>query len=340
MLAALGIALVAVTVAGIAIGAVAVPVDRVVAIIGHNVVGSPASVTWLPVQDQIVWDFRVPRVLLATAVGAGLALVGAVLQALVRNPLADPYLLGVSSGASLGAVVVLVLGSAAVGGASLSVAAFVGSLGALATVYFLAQQRGRLSTSKLILAGVAMAYLFQAAYSFLIQKAQVGRQAEAVLYWLLGSLSGARWTTIGVPIAVIVVGAAILLLRHRSNLNALLAGEEAAVTLGVNLTALRAELFILTSLLVGVMVAATGAIAFVGLIVPHAVRMVVGADHRRLLPAVALAGAVFMQLVDLVARTADQPQELPLSIVTAAVGVPFFIWLLRSQDRSTRLSVS
>lgn len=340
MLAALGIALVAVTVAGIAIGAVAVPVDRVVAIIGHNVVGRPASVTWLPVQDQIVWDFRVPRVLLATAVGAGLALVGAVLQALVRNPLADPYLLGVSSGASLGAVMVLVLGSAAVGGASLSVAAFVGSLGALATVYFLAQQRGRLSTSKLILAGVAMAYLFQAAYSFLIQKAQVGRQAEAVLYWLLGSLSGARWTTIGVPIAVIVVGAAILLLRHRSNLNALLAGEEAAVTLGVNLTALRAELFILTSLLVGVMVAATGAIAFVGLIVPHAVRMVVGADHRRLLPAVALAGAVFMQLVDLVARTADQPQELPLSIVTAAVGVPFFIWLLRSQDRSTRLSVS
>lgn len=130
------------------------------------------------------------------------------------------------------------------------------------------------------------------------------------------------------------------MIRHPRNLNALLAGEEAAVTLGINLTMLRVELFALTSLLVGVMVAATGAIAFVGLIVPHAVRMVVGADHRRLLPTVALAGAAFMQVVDLAARTADQPQELPLSIVTAAVGVPFFIWLLRTQDRSTRLSVS
>ena len=333
------VAVVAAFILAIVIGAVAVPADRVLGIIAYNILSDAVTPFWSPVENQIVWQFRLPRAILATVVGAGLALVGAVMQALVRNPLADPYLLGVSSGAALGAVIVLVLGTSAVGGLSLSVAAFAGSLLALVAVYGMAQRRGQVTPSRLILAGVALAYLFQAAYSFVLQKADAPGAAQSVLFWLLGSLGGARWSNLGVPTAVVTAGLVVLLVQYRP-LNALIAGEETAVALGINLARLRFGLFLLTSLLVGVMVAAVGAIAFVGLIVPHVARLIVGSDHRRMLPLAALIGATFLLLVDILARTADQPQELPLSIVTAAVGVPFFIWLLRRQDRSGRLTVT
>jgi iron complex transport system permease protein len=272
---------------------------------------------------------------LAVLVGAGLGLVGTVMQAVVRNPLADPYLLGVAAGAALGAVVVLVVGSAAVAGLGLSGAAFAGAVVATALLYVLAQRNGRITTPRLVLGGVALAYLFQSVYSFLLLKAASGGagNASSILFWLMGSLAGTRHDDLLIPALVLGIGAA-LLLTQASSLNSLLVGEESATALGLDVNRFRIAMLLLTSLLVGVMVAVSGAIAFVGLIIPHMVRLVVGSDHRRVLPAAALLGATFLVLVDLVARTADEPAELPLSIVTAVVGVPFFVWLLRRRDRS------
>ncbi|MGH3611716.1 MAG: FecCD family ABC transporter permease [Pseudonocardia sp.] len=226
----------------------------------------------------------------------------------------------------------LLLGSAAVGGVSLSVAAFAGALLAMGLVYLMARRRGRIAPLRLALAGVALAYLFQALYSFLLIKTDP-MAVRAAQFWLLGSLGSARWPDLGVPAAALLAGSVWLLLQARSP-NSLLAGEETAVSLGLNVNRFRVRLLVLTSLLVGVMVAVSGAIAFVGLIIPHLCRLVVGADHRRLLPTAALTGAAFLVVVDLTARTVDQPSELPLTIVTAIFGVPFFLWLLRRRDRS------
>ncbi|WBB78166.1 iron ABC transporter permease [Micromonospora sp. WMMD882] len=328
--------LVVATVGSVLVGSVWIPPARVAGVVADHllpgVTGSPADA----VQDRIVWQYRLPRAGLAILAGAGLAVVGAVLQAVVRNPLADPFLLGASSGASFGAVLVIVSG-AALGGLGLSAAAFLGALAAMVLVYVLARAGGRLTPGRLILAGVALAYLFQAGYSFLLQKADAARAAQSALFWLLGSLAGARWHNLGLPALALVVGLTALLLRWRA-LNAVSAGEEVAVSLGVAAHRLRAEVFVLTSLLTGVLVAVTGAIAFVGLIVPHVARMLVGADHRRVLPVAALLGAGFLQAVDITARLLDAPQELPLSVVTAVFGVPFFLWLLRRRDTARVVS--
>lgn len=305
-----------------------VPVDRTWHIIVGHLLPGMAGPAGSPVEDQIIWEFRLPRALLAIMIGSTLALAGAVLQALVRNPLAEPFLLGVSQGASFGAVLVLVLGSLTLSGLVLSAAAFGGALLATALVYLTAQRSGRITPSRLILAGVALAFLFQALYSYVLQKADSGRSAQAIMFWLLGSLGGARWEVLAVPAVVLGAGLLVLLVQYRP-LNALVAGDETAISLGVDVNRFRIALFVLTSLLVGVVVAVSGAIAFVGLIIPHAARLIVGADHRRVLPVTALLGAIFLQLVDIVARTVNAPTELPLSIVTAVVGVPFFLWLLR-----------
>lgn len=339
LVAGLAVAVLASTWLAVSIGAVHVALPQAWGIVADRLAPGLFPRTWTPVQEQIVWEFRLPRALLALLVGAGLAVVGAVLQALVRNPLADPFLLGVSSGASFGAVLVLILGAGALGGLSLSGAAFAGSLLALGLVYALAQRAGRITPSRLVLAGVALAYLFQALYSFVLQQAQSGRAAQQVLFWLMGSLGGARWHMLPLPAAVLAAGLAYLLSRHRP-LNALAAGEESAVSLGVNVQRLRVTLFVLTSLLVGVLVATSGAIAFVGLIAPHAARLLVGADHGRVLPVTALLGAAFLQLVDVAARTVSAPQELALSIVTALFGVPFFLWLLRRRSAERAVSVA
>lgn len=334
---ALLVAAVVATLLAVSIGAVYVAPGRVLSIVGDHVLPMSVARSYTDVEEQIVWEFRMPRAILALLAGAGLALVGAVLQAVVRNPLADPFLLGVSSGGALGAVLVLVYGSAAIGGIGLSAAAFGGSLLSMLLVYVLAQRGGRLTPGRLLLAGVAMAYLFQAIFSFVLLQARAGQAAQQVIFWLLGSLGSARWDNLMLPTIAMVLGLGLLLARWRA-LNALVAGEETATSLGVNVFWFRIELFGITSVLVGVLVALTGAIAFVGLIVPHVARMLVGADHRRVLLVSALLGASFLQLVDLAARTLQAPVELPLSIVTALVGVPFFLWLLRR--RSTDASVS
>jgi iron complex transport system permease protein len=324
-------ALVGSIVAAVAVGAVPLPFEKVVRIIASHLLPGATPLDWTPTEDQIVWQFRLPRVLLAVIVGAALSVSGTALQAMVRNPLADPYIFGVSSGASVAAVAVITLGSAVAGGLSLSFAAFIGALGAMVLVYVLAQQGGRAAPTRLVLAGVAIGYVLSAVTSYLVlRSATPGGGAAAVLTWLAGSLGAAKWEYLGVPSAAVVLSTALLMLQARP-LNALLAGEETAVGLGINVERFRMQLFVITSLMVGTVVAISGAIGFVGLIMPHIVRLLVGADHRRVLPIAALLGGVYLVLVDLVGRTIIAPSELPVGIITAAVGGPFFIWLMRQR---------
>ena len=286
-----------------------------------------AQGSWGTGEDNIVWLIRLPRVLLAGIVGAGLAVVGVAMQATVRNPLADPYILGTSSGASVGAVAVIVLGLNFFEPYSLSVAAFLGAVASFAIVFLLAQTGGRVSPTRLILAGVATAYILTAITSFILFTGD-DRAIRAVLFWMLGTLAGAKWEFLTLPAAVVAVGVVALVLQSRS-MNALLAGEETATTLGVDTQRFRRQLLIISALLTGVMVAVSGAIGFVGLMMPHIVRLFVGSDHRRVLPASVLAGGIFMIWVDVAARIIVQPQELPISVITALIGAPFFLWLLR-----------
>lgn len=316
----------------VTIGPVSIPPLRVWQIVLHELLPGLLDPSWPASQQQIVWELRLPRVLLGGCVGAGLAVVGTTLQALVRNPLADPYVFGITSGASVGATIVLVLGVTTFGVYSLSVAAFLGAVVAFGLVLLLARTGGGLSPARLILSGVAVAYTMSALTSYLVFQASTsGDQgvAQSVLFWLLGGLGGSRWSYLGLPTAAIAVATVLLMLQARS-LNTMLVGEETAATLGINLRRFRQQLFTLSALLTGVMVAVSGGIGFVGLMMPHAVRMLVGADHRRVLPVAMLLGAIFLCWADVVARTAAAPQELPIGIITALCGTPFFVWIMRS----------
>lgn len=292
---------------------------------------------WTSAQFQIVWRVRMPRVLLAAFAGAGLALVGVAMQAMVRNPLADPYLLGVSSGASVGAVSVIAFGALAFAGElALPLGAFGGALAACTAVYFLAYANGRLQASRLILGGVAIAYCLGGITSLIVLTADQRELANSVLTWTLGSLAGTRWDELGLPAALLVIGAALLLTQARS-LNALLSGEESAATLGVDTTRTRRWLFVLVSLVTGVLVALTGPIGFVGLIVPHVTRMLVGAEHRSVLPVAALLGAIFLVWVDVFSRVTFAPAEVPVGVITSLLGGPFFVWMLCRKNARERL---
>lgn len=274
-------------------------------------------------RDGIVWELRMPRVLTAAFVGAGLALSGAVMQALTRNPLADPYLLGLSSGASLGAVSVLLLGVAVL----LPLAAFLGALLALALTLGLASALGRITPTRTVLAGLAVSSLASAVTSFVIFWTVTGDSYREILSWLLGSLSGARWPAVAIAgIAIIVAGIPIMFTGRL--LDAFAFGDTAASALGVNVQGTRWTLLAGTAVLTGAMVSVSGSIGFVGLILPHAVRLLVGPGHRALLPLSALTGAIFLVWADTLARTLFDPRELPVGIVTALIGAPIFALLL------------
>lgn len=330
VLIGLAAALVASAVAGLALGPVRIAPGRVLDIVLGGLSGEGRTGAFA----SIVWDVRMPRVLLGAVVGAGLAVAGTVLQALVRNELADPFLLGASSGASVGAVLVIVFGTGAAGFAmGVPLAAFAGSLAALVGVYAMARRGGTMTTGRLILAGVAVQYILSAFTSLVLVLAAHPDQIRTVLFWTLGGLGGARWDELALPGAALLLGTGLLIALARP-LDLLLAGEEGAHTLGLDTGRFRAAVFVLASLVIGVLVAYSGAIGFVGLMVPHAARMVVGAGHRALLPVAALGGAVFLILADLVARTAAAPEEIPVGVVTALVGGPFFLWMLRRSSRS------
>jgi iron complex transport system permease protein len=281
-------------------------------------------------RDGIVWELRLPRVLAASAVGAGLSLCGAILQALLRNPLADPYLLGLSSGASFGASLTIVLGLSVV----LPVAAFGGALIALSCTLLLAGSVGRITSSRTILAGIAVSAALSALTSLVIFWSATGDTYREVLGWLLGSLAGVTWPTAFLSlVALTLVG--IPLLFSGGSLDAFAFGDRAAASMGIPVNRTRWVLLGSTALLTGILVSVSGSIGFVGLVVPHAVRLLVGVGHRALLPLSALIGAVFMLWADTIARTLFDPRELPVGIVTALVGAPIFALLI---FRARRLS--
>ncbi|MEM9228347.1 MAG: iron ABC transporter permease [Pseudomonadota bacterium] len=319
---------------GVMIGSVTIPAGTAAAILLHWLSGGLLfEPTWREAYEIIIVQTRIPRVILAAVVGASLGVAGMVIQAIVRNPLAGPSILGVSSGAATGAVIVMRFGLITLGAFTLHIAAFVGGLIALTIVFWIARSGGQMTATRLVLAGIAVSAVLSALTSLLVLTSPDPQLAARVLFWTLGGFGGAQWSLLPIPIAALVLGIAIMLVQAR-RLNLLMAGDESAVALGLNVEQFRRAMFILTAGLTGITVAVSGVIGFVGLIMPHIVRLLVGADHRKALPAVALLGASFTIGADLVARSIIAPLELPVGIVTALVGGPFFIWLLRRDARS------
>ena len=283
-----------------------------------------------PILDKIIWDVRTPRVLLAFVVGGGLSIAGVVMQTLVRNPLAEPYILGISSGASAGASLFYlgflppVLSLAL----TLPLAAFLGGLLTMLLVYLIARRNAHIEITRLLLAGVALSSLMGAVSTLATFASPELEKMKTVMFWLLGSFSGSRWDAVLLPFGV-CAASMLLLVGFARPLDALLLGEEPAGYLGLPVVRFQQGLMVIAALVTGVLVAAAGAIGFVGLIVPHAVRSQTGIRHDRLVPVAFLAGGVFMVWADLLARTLFAPHELPIGVVTAICGVPFFLVLLR-----------
>ncbi|WP_459545943.1 FecCD family ABC transporter permease [Nocardia sp. X0981] len=321
-------ALVVVCVLALALGAAPIPWRNTVWFLWAELTG--ATVVTADIADyRIVVDSRLPRVLLAALVGAGLAGVGLLVQAMVRNALADPYVLGISSGASVGATAVVLFGVfGTLGVYALSTAAFAGALGATVLVYLMARSASGLVPLRLVLTGTAIGYGFSATTTVLVFTAPHGDAARSVMFWLLGSLAGASWQMVPLVAAVAALGLTVLAVSAR-HLDALSMGDEAGAALGLNAARFRIVLFVVSAAMTGCFVAVCGAIGFVGLVVPHIARMLVGAGHRRLVLVAPLLGAVFLVTADLVSRTLVPPQELPLGAITAAVGVPVFVLLMR-----------
>jgi iron complex transport system permease protein len=284
-----------------------------------------------PSVEIILFQLRIPRVLLATVVGSALAAAGAVFQALFRNPLADPAIIGVSSGAALGAIAaMLVTGGAFAGGLVVPAVAFLGALAAGLLVYRLARVGPAVQVATLLLAGVAVAALISAVMALVLTYS--GERIRSIYFWLLGGLSARGWESLAAvaPLAAVGVVAA---LGTAGSLNLVVLGEERAAQLGLEVERFKRIALATGALLAGAAVAVAGVIGFVGLMTPHLLRLVLGADHRRLLPASVLGGALFMVLADLAARTLRAPEEIPVGAVTALLGGPFFLYLLRRQRR-------
>jgi iron complex transport system permease protein len=327
MLTALAAALGCALVAGVAFGAVHVDARDVVSAMARRLSGVDGGLG-----DALVMDLRMPRVVLAALVGACLAAAGTLYQALFRNPLADPYILGVSSGAGLGAAIVLASGIGASAGMFVAVplAAFAGALATIGLVVGVSMRRGRLETLSLLLSGVAISYTLAALTSFIMVFSR--QTMQQVVFWMMGGLQAASWDYVAVVAPMLLVGL-IAPLAYTRELNLMLLGDERAGQLGVDVQRFKLLTLGSASLLVAAAVSVSGLIGFVGLMTPHMARLVLGPDHRLLLPASVLSGAIVMVLADLIARVVLAPIELPVGIITALLGGPFFVWLLTRAER-------
>ena len=280
-----------------------------------------------PLHD-IVWLLRMPRILMAACIGAGLATSGVIMQAIVKNPLADPYILGVSSGASLGATAAILLGiGVSLGENFVGISAFIGAFAISLAIVFIANMGGRANAVKLLLAGMALSAVCSAFSSFIVYFANDKDGIQSITYWLMGSMAGAKWSTLQVMIPMSIV-IPFFFYTQSKILNLMLLGDDTAVTLGVDLHRYRQTYLLVSALLVGFAVYAAGMIGFVGLIVPHVSRMLVGADHRRLLPIAALSGAIFLVWADVLCRIIIPQTELPIGILISMIGAPCFIYLM------------
>lgn len=328
--ALLGLVLAVSIVIATGLGPVRVSPTMTARILVHHLWAGATGTAPADAQDAIVWMIRLPRVLLGAIVGASLAVVGVALQAGTANRLADPHLLGVSSGATLGAVASTLWLGALFGPLTLPAMAFAGALAAMALAVALGARAGRLDSQRLLLSGVSVSFVMMALANLLLYLGDQ-RAASSVLFWMLGGLGLARWDLLGVP-SVFAAAGMVLLAARRRELDALMSGDVAAATLGVDVARMRREVFVASSLVTAAMVAVSGAIGFVGLVAPHVCRRLVGAGHARLLPASALFGAVLLVWSDVAARLLAAPDDLPIGVITSLFGGACFIWLIRSAE--------
>ncbi|HMO07912.1 MAG TPA: iron ABC transporter permease [Paracoccaceae bacterium] len=310
----------------VSVGAVAIPLGTVWGIALNRILPGIVTPDWTAGRANIVWEIRFPRVVLAGLVGAGLGLVGAALQSVTRNPLADPHLLGISSGGAFGAIAALLHTGLFLGLLTVPLMAFGGALVATVLVLGVAQLAGASSADRLVLAGVAVSFVIMACANILIFLGDP-RATHTVVFWMLGGLGLAQWSHLLWPLAVLIP-CGLWLWAQAGRLNAMSLGDETAASLGIEVGRFRLTVFVVAALITGVMVAFSGLIGFVGLMMPHLVRLVVGGDNARVLPGSALAGAVFLIWADAAARVVMAPEDMPIGVVTGLIGGVFFIWMM------------
>ncbi len=312
---------------GISVGAVSVHTSTVWGIILNKFSPDLIEQTWSKGKEAIVWDIRFPRTILAIMVGSGLAVVGASLQSVTRNLLADPHLLGISSGGAFGAILALLHTGLFIGLLTVPLLAFLGALFATFIVLIVSRLTSSTSADRLVLAGVAVSFIIMSCANILIFLGDP-KATHTVVFWMLGGLGLAQWNQLIYPLIVLLI-CGLWLFSQARVLNAMTVGDETASTLGINVTKFRFIIFVVCALITGTMVAFSGIIGFVGLMVPHIVRMFVGGDYFRVLSLSALLGAIFLLWADIAARTIMPPEDMPIGIVTGLVGGIFFVWLLR-----------
>ena len=332
ILLALSLGLLLVMVLATSVGTVTVPLGQVVGIVARRLLGVGPAGGWSPQAEAIIFQIRLPRVVTAAVVGSALAAAGTLFQGLLRNPMADPYIIGTSGGAALGATVALILPWQVVwlGFTPVPILAFVGAMGAVLLVYRIARVGPRTPITTLLLAGFALSSLLAAVMSLLMLAGT--RTLQRVVLWTMGGVVTSGWSQILVVTPLVLVGIVLAFLLT-PDLNAFLLGEEQAAHLGVNVERRKLALLMVGSLLTAAAVSVSGLVGFIGLVVPHVSRLLFGSDHRFLLPASALVGSIFLVLADLLARMLMSPAEIPVGIITALVGAPFFIYLLRHSKR-------
>ncbi|MEC5341330.1 iron chelate uptake ABC transporter family permease subunit [Brenneria populi] len=316
---------------GIAIGETSIKPAVVIQVIINKLCSAGYALD--PIDEGIIWNYRLPRALVAGACGAGLATCGVILQSLLRNPLADPYLLGISAGASTGVVLVALFGLGA-GVLTLSGGAFAGAICAFILVTLLARAGGASApATQIILAGIAGSQLFNALTAFLITKSASSEQARGIMFWMLGSLSGVRWSAVWLAVPMALLGL-LVCLWHRRALDAFSFGVDSAAGLGIPVRRIQLLLISCAALVTAIMVSIVGSIGFVGLVIPHAVRLLAGTRHARLLPFSALCGALFLIAADILSRTLIAGQVIPVGVITALVGAPVFALILLDRRRT------
>lgn len=313
----------------VSVGAISIPFSTVWGVIANKLFHGAVPVDWTAGREAIIWEIRLPRSLLACLVGAGLAIVGASLQAVTRNQLADPHLLGISAGSAFGAILALLHTGLFLGLITVPLLAFLGALIATLLVLGVSRFASATSADKLILAGVAVSFIVMSLANVLIFLGDP-RATHTVVFWMLGGLGLAQWEQLIYPLTILILCGGYLKL-NATNLNAMTVGDETASTLGISVAKFRLIVFAVGALITGVMVAFSGIIGFVGLMVPHIARLFVGGNYTRVLPASALLGAVFLIWADIISRTIMSPDDMPIGIVTGLIGGFFFIWLLRNQ---------
>lgn len=317
----------------VTMGSVHISIRDVYEIIMHKLfnIGDATALSKGAIHD-IVWFVRLPRIILAVTVGIGLSVAGVIMQAIVKNPLADPYILGISSGASLGATLAIILGVGVFLGTDyVGICAFMGAFAVSILVLTLANVNGRANSTKLLLAGMALSTVCSAFSSFIVYLGNNREGMQSIAYWLMGSLAGAKWQNIRIILPLVILATLFFITQYRT-LNLMLLGDEVSVTLGTDLHKYRQLYLIITSIIIGFIVYSSGMIGFVGLIIPHLVRMIFGTDHKKIILLSALIGAIFLVWADVLSRIIIPGSEIPIGILISMIGAPCFIYLMVSKS--------